>query len=291
MIQYDIVATKSAMLGLSTTVADVRPYIRTMEHLTLGPQWIGEGIEWDPLGQLPAVEAALNTVKNHCFIAQIYFIDQLSGFTLELNQAIGGGNNPGPIMQDFAAVMGVVNELGASGANPSAQQRQIVDTALQDVQTRLANLTATLNAASAGAGTFLGQLSADAQTLTDGAGAIGPAIAAMQQNYENAVIQYSGIGGSGIVKTLEQIVGQQVQALQNVQQTVQAATAAEQPVASALSQFQAIFVTLNSRYVDAIKAVQEASGDSFASGLLAFDVPTAQNYWQQASDYAQGCGL
>ena len=288
MIQYDITATKSAMLSLSTTVADVRPYIRTMEDLTLGPQPIADGINWDPLGQLPAVEAALNSVQSHCSHAQIYFLDQLSGFVYELNQAAG---TAGPMMQDFASVMTIVNELGSSGASPTTQQRQTVETALADLQTRLSTLMFSLNGASAAATTFLGQLPQDAQTLTDGAGAIGPAIAAMQQNYENAVIEYSGIGGSGIVNTLEQILGQQVQALQNVQQTVQAATAAEQPVATALSQFQAIFVTLNARYVDTIQAVQSASGDTFASGLLAFDVPNAQTYWQQANDYAQKCGL
>lgn len=51
-----------------------------MEGLPLGPQPFYQNDTWDPLGKLPDVEAALNTVQNHCFIAQIEFLDGLSAF-------------------------------------------------------------------------------------------------------------------------------------------------------------------------------------------------------------------
>lgn len=59
--------------------------------------------------------------------------------------------------------------------------------------------------------------------------------------------------------------------LPNVRNTLKTAINAGQPVADALSQFQEVFVTLNSDYLSPIEAVNTASGDGFASGLMAFE--------------------
>ena len=53
---------------------------------------------------MPDVEAALNTVQNHCFIAQIEFLDGLSAFVKQLTKAVGTSANPGPVLNDFNSV-------------------------------------------------------------------------------------------------------------------------------------------------------------------------------------------
>ena len=288
MIQYDISRTKTAMTALATSLASIKPYVWAMESLTLGPQPLGEGT-WDPLGKLPKVEQDLSTVQSYCEMAQYLFIDVLSGFPRTIAQAVGAPGTSG-ILNDFASILTIINALPI-GDEPTIQQRQTVDSALQDLQTQIGKLLQTVNEVSQAGLKFLDQLPGDIEALTTGDAALGPAISQMQQDYENAVIQYSGIGGGGILQTLEQIYSQALGGLQTIQSTVTAAITAEQPVASALSQFQGIFDTLNSDYVSAIQAVQTASGDSFSSGLMAFDVPNAQTYWQQASQYAQTCGF
>lgn len=292
MITYDSDATKSAFLNLSTAIPKIRPYVLAMEGLDLGPQPISQNENWDPLGKLPDVEAALKTVQQHCGMAQVEFLDIISLFVRELTTAVGTSDNPGPVLNDFSTVLAVVNELGTTNSSPTPQQRETVKNALQDLQSRLSNLLKTLQFAGSAGTTFVKQLPADIQTLTTGNAAIGMVIGEMKQNYKQAVITYSGqFGGGAIVKTLEQIVGAQIQGIEAIQNTVQGAISAEQPVASGISQLMTVFVTLDSDYQQAIQSVINASNDTFASGLLAFDVPNAQTYWQLAAQAAQSSGL